>query len=146
MSTTPLESLPVEFLFRIEVEAMSPPPIPVAGGPHGDRLIVTASGGRFEGPRLSGRVVPGPGAEWATSMPGGAVRADVRLVLETDDGAHVLMTYNGVGTVEDGALRVRTAPLFQTGDARYAWLNEVQAVGLGSPIEGGIGYDVYRVR
>ena len=80
-----------------------------------------------------------PGIAVAHSEPGpGTIRPDVRLVLETGDGAHVLMTYNGVGTVEDGRLRVRIAPLFQVGDSRYAWLNEVQAVGLGSPVDGGI--------
>lgn len=144
--TEPLTALPVEFLFRLEAEVGSPPPIAVPGGPHGDRLIVTASGGTFAGPRLRGRIVPGPGAEWATSLPDGAVRADVRLVLETDDGAPILMTYRGVGAPEEGTLRVRTAPLFETGDERYRWLNGVQAVGLGEPIANGIAYDVYRVR
>jgi len=140
-----LTSLPVEFLFRLEVQTLEPPPIAVAGGPHGDRLIVTASAGTFEGPRLSGRVVPGPGAEWATTLPGGSVRADVRLVLETDDGAPLLMTYNGVGTVGEDGLRVRIAPLFQAGAERYQWLNEIQAVGLGTPLADGIRYDVYRL-
>ena len=142
----PLTAWPVEFLFRLEAETGSPPPVSVPGGPHGDRLIVTATSGTFVGPRLRGRIVPGPGSEWATAMPGGVVRADVRLVLETDDGAAILMTYRGVGRPEEGTLRVRTAPLFETGDERYRWLNEVQAVGRGEPIANGIGYDVYRLR
>lgn len=143
----PLEALPVEFLFRLDAETMAPPPIAVPGGPYGDRLIVTASGGAFAGPRLAGRVVPGPGAEWATGVAGGGVRADVRLVLETDDGVPVLMTYQGVGTLgESGSLEVRIAPLFQVAPGPYEWLNSIQAVGLGTPLANGIRYDVYRVR
>ena len=139
----PLDSLPVEFLFRIDVRASEP--IRVTPGPQGDRLIVAVLDGSFEGPKLKGRALPGHGSEWATTRPDWSLKADVRLVLETDDGAHVLMTYNGIGTLEDGALRVRTAPLFQTGDERYAWLNGVQAIGLGTPTENGIAYDVYRI-
>jgi hypothetical protein len=139
----PLDSLPIEFLFRIQVRASEP--IRVSPGPQGDRLIVGVLDGTFEGPKLSGKVLPGSGSEWATTRPDLTLKADVRLVLETGDGAHILMTYNGIGTLEDGALRVRTAPLFQTGDERYGWLNVVQAVGLGTPTEDGIAYDVYRV-
>ena len=141
----PLSALPVEFLFRIDVDTSAPPPTLLAGAPHGSRMIVTATEGSFEGPRLSGRVVPGPGSEWATLREDGSLHADVRLLLETRDGAHILMTYNGIGREEEGGLRVRTAPLFQTGHADYAWLNQVQAVGLGAPGGRGIVYDVYQV-
>lgn len=143
--TEPLKTLPVEFLFQLDVATGEPPPMLLEGAPHGSRMIVTASQGRFEGPRLSGRVVPGPGAEWATLRADGSIHADVRLVLETDDGARILMTYNGIALPEQGSLRVRTAPLFQTGHPDYSWLNHVQAVGLGAPGGRGIVYDVYRV-
>ncbi|MEM7412315.1 MAG: DUF3237 domain-containing protein [Myxococcota bacterium] len=137
-------SLPVEFLFRIEAETSAP--LSVSPGPHGDRLILGASGGRFEGPRLSGRVVPGPGSEWATLRGDGSLKADVRLVLETDDEAVILMTYNGVGRPDpERGLRITTAPLFETGDSRYQWLHGLQAIGIGAPIAGGVGYDVYAV-
>ena len=73
----------------------------------------------------------------------GSGRLDVRLLLETDDGALILMQYNGIFT--DGATRIRSAPLFETGDERYAWLNSVQAIGLGSVGDGDVSYDVYQV-
>ena len=53
------------------------------------------------------------------------------------------MQYNGIFT--DGATRIRSAPLFETGDERYAWLNSVQAIGLGSVGDGDVSYDVYQV-
>ena len=140
-----LSELPVEFLFQIDVSTAEPPPAFIEGAPHGSRMIVTATDGTFDGPRLSGRVVPGPGAEWATVRADGSIHADVRLLLETHDGVHILMTYNGIAREEDGTLRVRTAPLFQTGHPDYAWLNQVQAVALGTPGGRGIVYDVYRV-
>lgn len=139
----PLESLPVEFLFRMEATVGSA--TAVSAGPQGSRLIFGVSGGHFKGPRLEGDLVVGPGSEWATQRADGSVKADVRLVLQTRDGASILMTYNGIANVQDGKSRVITGPLFETGDERYTWLNAVQAVGLGEPIEGGVGYDVYRV-
>ena len=46
---------------------------------------------------------------------------------------------------DGGALGVVAAPQFEVADERYAWLNDVQAISYGSPIDGGIGYDVYEV-
>ena len=42
-----------------------------------------------------------------------------------------------------------TAPLFQTGDARYAWLNRTQAIGKAVGLKGGEGgyvrYELFAV-
>jgi hypothetical protein len=139
----PKKSLPVEFMFRLDAKVL--PPVPVSAGPQGNRLIVGVASGRCDGPAFSGEIVPGQGSEWATTRANGSVKADVRLLLLSDDGAHVLMTYNGIGTTDERGLCVRTAPLFETGDARYDWLNDVQAIGIGTPNATGIAYDVYRL-
>jgi hypothetical protein len=39
----------------------------------------------------------------------------------------------------------RTNPLFETGAAQYAWLNDIVCVGIGYLIEGGIAYKVAQV-
>lgn len=39
----------------------------------------------------------------------------------------------------------RTNPLFETGDTRYGWLNNIVCVGIGYLVEGGVGYKVCRV-
>lgn len=39
----------------------------------------------------------------------------------------------------------RTNPLFETGSARYAWLNDVVAVGTGYLVDGGVAYHVEQV-
>jgi hypothetical protein len=143
-SKVSLKSLPVEFLFQMDVHA--PNPIVVQPGPQGDRVIVAVTGGTFAGPKLKGKVLAGPGAEWATLRPDGSLKADVRLVLETEDEAFILMTYNGIACPgEDGNFRIRTAPLFETGDPQYSWLNQVQAVGMGTSHERGVLYDVYQI-
>lgn len=132
-------TLPVEHLFTVTVET-DPAPTFIANAPQGTRLIVRATGGTFEGGRLNGTVLPG-GGDWVTMRADGSMKLDVRITLQTDDGAAILMTYAGIGT-EAGA-HLRTAPLFETGDERYAWLNNVMGVSHGSVVEGGVRYDVY---
>jgi hypothetical protein len=105
--------------------------------------VVDASGGTFEGPKLKG-TVKAPGGDWVTVRPDGVLQLDVRVLLETDDGAIILMQYKGIGV--DGGSNIRTAPLFETGDERYAWLNSVQAVAHGSTGDGDVTYQVYALR
>jgi Protein of unknown function (DUF3237) len=114
----------------------------LADAPMGTRVIVDANTGTFEGTRLRG-TVSGPGGDWVTVCPDGALRLDVRILLKTDDGADILMQYQGIGL--DGGKHITTAPMFQTGHADYAWLNNVVAVGRGSSGGGSVTYDVYAV-
>jgi hypothetical protein len=131
-------SLAVEHLFELHLDVSIPSMIP--GGPVGTRITVQVDGGSFSGPKLSGFVV-GPSADWAVARADGSLRLDVRLLLRTDDGADIYMSYSGVGI--DGGARLRTAPLFETGDERYAWLNTVQAVSTGSSDGTAVDYQVY---
>ena len=86
-----------------------------------------------------------PGGDWATQRGDGSIKLDVRVVLQTDDDASILVTYNGVGIVADGQLEARCAPLFETGDERYAWLNNIQAVGIGGLDGTDVVYDIYEL-
>jgi hypothetical protein len=67
----------------------------VENGPQGTRTIVQIVGGRFEGPRVKASVQT-PAGDWITNRADGSYRLDVRLTLKTDDGALILVTYNGV--------------------------------------------------
>lgn len=88
--------------------------------------------------------MPHSGGDWVTVRADGSMKLDVQLTLETEDGAHILVTYHGIGVRQaDGTVQVHPAPLFEKGDGRYAWLNRVQAVGIGRTVEGGVMYDVY---
>ena len=45
---------------------------------------------------------------------------------ETDDGAYIYVEYGGRADMATGL--IVTAPTFQTGDERYAWLNRIWRV------------------
>lgn len=48
-------------------------------------------------------------------------------------------------TQPNGDLFARTQPMFETGAAKYAWLNKVVAVGVYRPLAGKIEYQIYRI-
>ncbi len=136
--------LAVEPLFTINVATAAPVMIPDA--PQGGRMIVGVTGGTFEGERLRGTVVAGSGGDYLTLRAAGAMKLDVRLILTTDDGANILMTYTGIGATDADGFGLRTAPLFETGDQRYSWLNDVQAVAIGELTAEGVIYQVYGLK
>ena len=142
-------SVPVEYLFTMTAALL--PVQAIQDGPQGTRVIIGVTGGTFTGPKLRGTIEL-PAGEWATARPDGTVKADVRLSLRTDDGALILMTYQGIARPQaDGTLAIRTAPLFETGDARYAWLNTIQAVGYGTASADpaaltSVSYEVYALQ
>jgi hypothetical protein len=117
----------------------------VENGPQGTRTIVQIVGGRFEGPRLKASVQV-PAGDWITNRADGSYRLDVRLTLRTDDGALVLVTYNGIGQTTSAGASLRAAPLFETGDQRYAWLTRLQAVAVGERVETNVKYGVYALK
>ena len=134
-----VDSVPVEHLFTMH--ALLAAPVILPGGPHGTRVLVTVTGGTVKGDRVTGELLAG--GDWVTMRATGVGRLDVRLTIRTEDDAVIYMEYGGL----IGADRIaRVAPLFQTGDERYAWLNDVQAIGFGSPAPGEVTYEVYALR
>jgi hypothetical protein len=117
----------------------------VENGPQGTRTIVQLVGGRFEGPRLKASVQT-PAGDWITNRADGSYRLDVRLTLKTDDGALILVTYNGIGQTTSNGASLRMAPLFETGDSRYVWLTRLQAIGVGERVGTAVKYDIYALK
>jgi uncharacterized protein DUF3237 len=95
--------------------------------PRGRLSIFPITGGSFEGERLRGIVLGG--ADWVTAAADGAFELDLRLTLETDDGALIHMTFTGVR--DDTNQYFRTLPRFETAAPKYAFLNRLLAVGVG---------------
>ena len=112
--------------------------------PHGHRVTVNVKGGKFEGPRLKGDVLPG-GGDWALVRPDGALELDVRATIRTDDGDLIYMSYRGVShRGADGSdVYFRTTPYFETASEKYGWLNRIVAVGVGSQTPTGVSYKIY---
>src|SRR5580692_1229428 len=117
----------------------------VENGPQGTRTIVQVVGGRFEGPRLKASVLT-PAGDWITNRADGSYRLDVRLTLKTDDGALILVTYNGIGQTLNAGASLRAAPLFETGDSRYVWLTHLQAIGVGERVGTKVVFDIYALK
>jgi hypothetical protein len=127
--------------------------------PYGQRLICPVSGGSFTGARLNGTILPHGGADCLLRRADGSFQQDVRMTLETDDGALVLMTYRGVrhASVEVSAklargehvdrheYYLRIAPFFETGSERYLWLNHILSVGVGERTPDGANYEVFQI-
>ena len=68
----------------------------------------------------------------------------MRVTLETHDGAIVFTSYRGRVDLSTG--RVYSAPLYDTGDERYLWLNAIQAVAKGTTDGTNLEYEIYEVR
>jgi hypothetical protein len=123
-------------------------PFVLRGTPSGDRLVYEVASGVIEGERLRAKLCGQAAADWFTIGPDGTGTLDVRVLVETDDGAHVFIQYLGrTDTTVTGA-PIYSTPRFETGDDRYRWLNTVQAVGKGSLAENGttLTYEICEVR
>jgi hypothetical protein len=129
----------LEPLFEINAEIA--PPILIPDTPEGTRVIVHVTGGNFEGPRLKGTVLAS-GADWFLLRADGVGVIDVRIVLKTDDGENIYMTYMGRGKMgASGLTGISTAPTFAASTkGKYAWLNSVQAFAEGETTPGGVKY------
>ncbi len=109
----------------------------------GHTRIAPVTGGTFGGPRLRGTVHNG-GADWITQVAGHS-SLDVRITLETDDGALIYMTYKGMVVRGDAGLYWRVTPVFNTASEKYDWLNHIVSVGKSKQIEGKVAYDVFQI-
>lgn len=155
-----MSEIETEFLFEARVKLEL---IDIGRGPEGHRTIHVVKGGRFEGPRLNGDVVPDSGADWVRERPDGSFHLDVRFCLRTDDGALLYLSWYGRfhAAAEDmeyaadqskpddptGADRYyfRAAPQFETADSRYAWLNNTLAITRSRTGDGGVIHRVFAV-
>jgi hypothetical protein len=101
--------------------------------PSGTRRILEVLSLRLGGERLVARLKGRAAADWLIVSPAGDIGTlDVRCTLETDDGAIIFMQYGGrvrIASPPQNVHHLYVAPRFDTGDARYAWLNGIQAVG-----------------
>lgn len=92
-------------------------------------VIGEVSAIRVEGERLTAHLKGKASADWLRVSPSGVGTLDVKVTLETDDGAIVHATYSGRLLFD--TMTAYATPLFHTGDERYLWLNRIQAVAKG---------------
>ena len=63
--------------------------------PYGQRRIIDILGGTVKGDRLNGRVLPG-GADWQIIRNDGAADIQARYTIQTETGARILVSSNGL--------------------------------------------------
>jgi hypothetical protein len=143
------------FVIRLDVKPLMMIGETSAGG---YRRIGVVSGGSFEGERLSGKVLEG-GSDWQLVRKDGAITLDVRLALETTDGAQICMTYHGLRhgpaevlakldkgeSVDPADYYFRTNPMFETTSEKYGWLNRMIAIGIGHRYADGPVYSIFEI-
>jgi len=120
----------------------------IGTGPAGTRTIAEVGGGTVTGDRLSGSLKGNAAADWMLTDANGVATLDVRVIIETDDGALVYVTYGGRAEWSGGpgSAPIYIAPRFETSDERYTWLNAIQAVGKGQLGRGTVSYEIAEVR
>lgn len=132
----------------------------VGAGPLGRRVIFNAVSGRLTGERLNGSIV-GASGDWLLLGDDGFGRLDVRITVQTDDGARIYSHHNGLIQVTAAGWAVLegadtstdygdqyffTSPQLETGDQRYTWVNQTVFLGEGRVVAGpAVEYRVYRV-
>jgi hypothetical protein len=112
--------------------------------PHGTRATAPILSGHFEGPKLRGKVLAG-GGDWTLLRGDGVLELDLRLTLETDDGALIHMASFGIRhgppdviaalgrgeSIDPAKYYFRTLPRFETAHPKYAFVNRLVAVASG---------------
>lgn len=124
---------PLRFVFAAFVDVGTPQEIGETTA--GRRRVIPITGGRVEGPRLIGEVVPG-GADWQLVRSDGTVELVARYTLRAADGALISVVNRGlrrappdvltrltVGEFVDPALYYfRATPSFSVAPGPHGWL------------------------
>lgn len=125
--------------------------------PYGGRRVIEILGGRVEG-KVSGRILPG-GADWQIIRGDGVADIQARYVIESDEGARVLVTSNGLrhgpaevlaaiarGEKVDPALYYfRTVMRFEASDPSLDWLNRTIGIARGARERLAVSLDVFEL-
>jgi hypothetical protein len=130
----------------------------IGSSQYGLRRIIPITGGRFEGERLSGEVLPG-GADWQILRKDGVLEVEARYVFKTDDGALIYVRNEGVlrATMEvlgkfvsgeyppPDSYYFRTCPRFETSHESYTWINQILCLAVAEVRKAKILITVYSV-
>jgi len=125
--------------------------------PYGERRVIDILGGRVEGPRLKGKILPG--ADWQIVRPDGVTDLTARYGIETDDGARILVRSDGLRhgapeviaalargeAVDPSRYYFRTVMRFETAEPTLVWLNRILALATGAREKFSVRLAVYEI-
>ena len=106
---------------------------PLPGGGH--QGYTPAIGGTISGPRLSGRVVPHSGADYALVRDDGTIELSAHYMLEAEDGTSIYIQNRGYlvrarkGSSQPSYFRL--TPYFRVPTGPHDWLSRTVIVGGG---------------
>ncbi len=148
----------LEFVFRIR--AALEPPIEQGVWDNQRHRIVPVAAGTVEGPRFSGKLLPG-GADWQTlRVSDGVTKVFAKYSLRHEDGTIVSVTNTGVRRgppdvmeklaagerVDPATYYFRASPVFSVQPGPHGWLEESTFVCVGKRWPDSVELDFYRVR
>ena len=142
----------------LELTATLEAPHAIGQTPQGTRRVVPITGGRFEGPRLRGTVVPG-GADWQVMRSDGVSELEALYLLRTDDGVLIQVRNRGLRhgpeavmqrlfageAVDPSEYYFRAVPSFSAPAGAYEWLNRSLFLGTGTRQANSVRLWMYRV-
>jgi hypothetical protein len=134
-------------------------PLELGQTPWGRRRVIGVTGGEFDGPLLSGKVLPG-GADWQVVHEDGTAAIDTRYTLECHDGALISVATRGCRSgprqvleriahgelVDPSEYYFRVSIQYETSAPQYEWLNWIVAVASALRLADQVVYDAYAVR
>lgn len=143
------------FTIRAELEAI----MNLGRTPYGERRVVGITGGSVQGRKLNGRILPG-GADWQIIRSDGAADIQARYTIETDAGARILVTSDGLrhgppavmerltrgDSVDPALYYFRTVMRFETADPSADWINRILALARGNREPRAVRLDVFEVK
>jgi len=147
----------LEPLMDIEVDVDDP--IDAGQTPTGGLRVIPFRGGRFSGPDLRGRLLPG-GTDWQRVRADGVIEIRARYLLETDEGERIEVVSEGIRHAAPGVLDrlmagetvppeqyyFRTFIRLATAAERLAHLNRLLAIATGERSRHGVAVRVFGVR
>lgn len=147
-----------EIRFAFTIEAEIEPPRSSGCGPLGQRLHIPITGGRVDGPRLRGRILPG-GSDWPVIGPDGNSRIDAHYTIEAEDGTLIYVRNRGIRVSsaealeqvrsgrepETGSFYMRAAPVFDAPDGPHEWLRHRIFLSTLQPTPTGVIVHVFEV-
>jgi hypothetical protein len=107
-------------LMRLTVKVDPPKNVGRVNG--GTLQVIPIVGGKFQGPGIEGKVLPG-GADWNTQFDDGGAHVWAKYVLETNDGECIVVENEGF-IKADSHQMIKTMPKFTADqNGKYANLN-----------------------
>ncbi|MGV2863863.1 DUF3237 domain-containing protein [Achromobacter sp. AGC39] len=133
-------------------------PQEVGDTPQGRRRVIPITGGTAQGPRLTGKVLPG-GADFQMIRSATYTDIHARYVIETPEGDRVYVENTGIRTgqaddiarlvrgepVDPARIYFRSYPRFETAAPALGWMNESLFIGTGARYPDRVELRFYRI-